>query len=249
MFNGTYNFSAVPRTVAPVAEPSFVSPVDPHGSRRKLQNVIPKRGFQYIPGKNAFDDIPTRNIILDAIRGDTGLYRNVSPHVVDELLTQLFRSITNRVPLIANIGFMPPVWSVIQKPKALSWTKAPGMTFSIVKRLMTYLVKARLRAKATPNGGTTSHSSGTTPKKCEPSKTALAIDTYVASLRRHGLLCLIPSPDDEDDWSDDTDKQRGVLTLIPNTPWDEVMTRSREQTEALAARQKTSLDKTDQAAT
>lgn len=82
----TYNPPWRPDATAQQSEPAYRNPTDSHSARRTLNNVLPKRGFKYIDGQHAFPDVPTRNVVLDAMRSSTGIVLNITPRVVDEML-------------------------------------------------------------------------------------------------------------------------------------------------------------------
>ena len=213
MYN-VYNI-AVPKAVERVSEPSWVAPADPHIHKRTLQNVLPKRGFEYPQGRRVFEDVQTRNKVLDAMREANGLTHKITPRVVDALLEQLILHLSERVPLLA-VGAYRGLISMMKRHDLVPWIKSPNITPEIVDHLLQYLVKARQQAKATAKDD--ANNPPMKPVKLrEPSKTALAIDAYLESLARNDCAFLIPLPEDKSGRSLDPGWERGKMVPWPET--------------------------------
>lgn len=195
-------------------EPSYSSPADPYAHKRTLKNVLPKRGFAYLSDEQAFDDITTRNIVLDAMRNYSGIVHNITPRLVDGLLEQLLLSITGRMAVVASWG-SNCVFVAMQKQKIVPWVSEPGITSDIIDRLLTHLLKARLRAIAALKRDA-DEPCAERAKKVELCKTAVAIDEYIKRLGETGLAARIPVLAQEED--DNLDERRTMDLDAKPTP-------------------------------
>jgi len=162
------------------------------GKKRTLKDCLPKAGFQYT---HPFADRATADAVLAAMQShaDRATAVNLNPSVADSLLVDIFHRASERVNLVPRLSH-PKFWYAVSR--AVPWFRGPGLeggshviphTFQL---LATYLVQARLRALDSPAIGRMSQSS--------VSRTAEAIDGYVALLRTRNLGRYVPDHTRED---------------------------------------------------
>ncbi|KAB5522051.1 hypothetical protein GE09DRAFT_1065772 [Coniochaeta sp. 2T2.1] len=212
-------------------EPSYYAPADPLHHKRTLKNVLPKHGFQYLG--QPFDDIPTRNAVLDALRGANDMVNNIVPAVVDGMMEDLVVHLSAHAGLLGVVGYSR-VFCTLQKQKVVPWIAGAAMTPELVDHLVAYLVKGRLRfIAAASKGNNTPETDVDKNKKKDiiPSKTAVAIDKYLEQLEKVGLDQRIPIIECDDK----TASQARVGDLAAGS-WEETLARAKMESEAMYQR-------------
>ena len=163
--------------------------------KRTLKSTLPTAGFRYI---NHFADKDTADLILEAMNKHTGFTTNVHPATADCLLVEIFERVAERVTLVGRVGHYR-IWNTLRH--SVPWfSNQPGLTGTHLRQLATYLMQARLRAHDSPSAAASS----------QPlSRTAVAIDRYIALLRTYRFTANIPDPNNAN-W------ERGTYFLRPN---------------------------------
>ncbi|KAB5522844.1 hypothetical protein GE09DRAFT_1065627 [Coniochaeta sp. 2T2.1] len=226
-------FKSPPLTMASAMqrEPSYYAPADPPHHRRTLKNVLPKRGFQYLG--QPFDDIPTRNAVLDALRGANDMVNNIVPAVVDGMTEDLVVHLSAHAGLLGVVGYSR-VFCMLQKQKVVPWIAGAAMTPELVDHLVAYMVKGRLRfIAAASKGANTPETDVDKIKKNDfvLSKTALAIDKYVEQLEKVGLDQRIPTIE-----HDDKSASQARVGDLTAGCWEETLARAKMESEAMYQR-------------